>query len=149
MDKTKIIDLLKKNEMTVYDIGMLFEYMGKFFKEFERSIVLNAEYAIEDSEGLIAKAKEMLSSVDTWLARVDEKSQKISRESERLINDIYAQHTKFKEKMEGLPVFTQNFVVPYGIKEMLDLAERCSHINDNAWLKVIELAKALNPKLVP
>ena len=143
MEKTKIIDILKQNEMTVYDIGTLFEYMAKLFKEFERAIVLNAEYAIEDSEGLIAKAKEMLSSVDTWIARVDEKSQKITRESERLMNDIFIQHKKFKKKMDELPVFEKEVFVPYGLKAIIDLAEQCGNLNDNAWQKVIELAKAL------
>ena len=143
MDKTKIIDILKKNEMTVYDIGTLFEYMAKIFKAFERSIVLNAEYAIEGTESVIAKAKEMLSVVDIWIIRVDEKSQKTFRESEKLINDIYAQHEKFRKKMAELPVFEKEFKVPYDLEKLLKIAEQCNHLDDTAWQKVKELAEVL------
>ena len=143
MDKTKIINILQKNEMNVYEVGQLFEYVSKYFKEFERSLVMNAKYAIEDTESLIAKGKEMLNSVDTWIARVDEKSQETFKESERIMSDIYAQHEKFREKMAELPVFEKDFHVPYDLEKLLKIAKECENLSDNAWQRVIDLAKTL------
>ena len=80
MNKTKIINILNKNEMTVYDCGKLFAEVGKLFHTLEKSIVLNAEYAIEDAEGMVERAKKHLVSIQMWNEKITEEAGRLNME---------------------------------------------------------------------
>ena len=143
MDKVKIKNILDKNELTIYDCGSLFREIGTALQGFKDSIILNADYATQDAEGLIENAKKILASLDSWIDRIKAKSNEITEKSEETVAEIRKAHQKIRETIDRME-WPKEFKTPYGLMEFLEVAERCRSLDDFAWSRLVELAKALN-----
>ena len=146
MNKTKITGILEQEKLTVYDCGTLFKEVGNALQAFKDSIIIHNEYMIEDAEGMIEKAKEILSHIDSYYDRIEAASQKLFKRSEDVIIEARNSHKKVKGVIEALPVFGE-VSVPYDLSKLIDIAERCNHLSELQWQRVIDLAKALSVRM--
>jgi len=146
MDKTKIKGILDQKELSVYDCGKLFTEIGNALQAFEHSITIHLEYVTEDAETMIEKAKETLAHIDSYYDRIEATATKLFQKSEYVVIQARNNHTKVKEAIDALPVFGE-VSVPYDLSKLIDIAERCNHLSEPQWQRVIDLAKALSVKV--
>jgi hypothetical protein len=145
MDRTKIKNILDKNEMSIYDCGTLFREIGSAIEDFKGAIVYNAQYAVEDAETLINNAKKMLVDIDSWHQKLSDMVDGFVQKSEAIMSKAYEANRNARDGMKKLSDFGfGEFKVPYNVEKFLEIAYRCRDLDDIAWARLIDLAKALN-----
>ena len=137
----KLVDILGKEKVSAYEAGQLVEKVGQFLQQFEKAIITESEYLTEQGNTLLEQVGAFAGKVRDEYAVIE----KLAAETETIGNEQYTRirdaHEKIRKRIEELPEIKPPSV--YGMKDILDIAERCRHYTDEQWARVIDLAKAM------
>jgi len=130
-----------RETISAYDAGQIIESIGALFQNFERCVFAESEYVTEQANGLLDRVAAFREKIIGEYAAIE----KLAAETERIGNEQYERirdvHEKLQKRLSNLPAI--NVPSVYGLKELLDVAERCSRYSEEEWSRVIDLAKAL------
>ena len=110
-------------------------------KELMDELKLNLEGALDDLRVLESFPKRVKTAFVKATEEMDAMSNQLCEAADARYKQIRARSDAINKAVEALSRDVCRF--PYGIKDTLDLAERCCHYTDEQWARVIELAKAL------
>jgi glutamine synthetase type III len=152
MDRTETqvtIDMAKsvmlREELSVYDVGTLLKGVAAMFQGYERAALTSVQYAKEDAESLVGFAKELIGKMERYQALLDEEVEKFNTAAQEAYEKAYKVRSSLIERMNSLPKLPDMSTrLPYGYDDIFKCVERFSHLNDEQWGKVIELAHALS-----
>ena len=137
----KLVDVLGKEKISAYEAGQLVEQVGKFLQGFERAIITESEYCTEQANTLLEQVTAFAEKIREEYAVIE----KLAGEAEKIGNEQYKRireaHEGLRKRIEELPEIKPPSV--YGLKDVLDIAERCRHYTDEQWARVIDLARAM------
>ena len=137
---------MSDERLTRWQLGDLLQQFGNMMKEMPRAVMQEVEYTEQEAVGAIAKR--IKESMDT-LARVRED---IDAQTEAFVTADDARYKKIRDardvlakRVAALPKLPDVCANVYGVKELLDIADRSKGFTDEQWKRVIDLAKALRP----
>ena len=85
-----------------------------------------------------------METVRTFEETLDTKQVELCDRADEFYATVKAKYGNVNEKLKLLAAFPENLKVPHGVIQVIELAERCQHMNDQQWARVVELAKAMN-----
>lgn len=141
--KTKLIDILNREELTFYDAGILFKSIGDLFQGYEAAGLRAIEETKEDANNLVTFAKEVV-------ARLIKAGDEMEQEFDRYFDRAYAAYERVSrmrkeldEKFSGLREEFKEIQIPYGLKALLEVCETLSRVDDRTVAAVIKVAEAM------
>jgi hypothetical protein len=147
---TPIKPIPDEKKLSTYELASVLEACAKSLKDMPLSIIRNVEY--EEQEAYV-RIENIIKGVNNRLAEL-EKAMADSDESYVKATDEHYERTgrlisKMNDRLKQLPQIECAFRLPYHANEIFEIAERYSHLSDEQWQRVIELAKAFTPKIEP
>ncbi len=138
----------KPEPVSYWDMSKLLKDMATLVEKLPNAILTQIKDA-EDAElcDLKGKAENVLNELKGVEAAINAKVEEIVRQADDSYQRIKASKQSLQHRLDELPGFEVK--IPFGCKELIDLAERCSHLSDTQWERVIDLAKALAAKPEP
>lgn len=122
-------------------LGDLLQEAGTFLRETEyRAIGESAKYTRTEAEQFLNAALAVVEDIKKVGERLVAAESDLYKEWEETQARMRTQRRKFAKDIESLG---EDVHVPYGLKELVEIAERFEHLSPEAWGRVFELAKAM------
>lgn len=139
--KPEIKTILEKDEISVCEAGSILRAVVSMFDASQKSILETVSYTKDDLTALVNACSATLHKADEYYTELDTIQGKVFDKAEKVYKDIIAAHNTLLKRVESLPKIEPAYI-PYNTKEIIDIAERLSHLSDEQWGRVIDLAKA-------
>lgn len=137
-----IVDMMKKNELSVCDVGSLLEYAGKLAQAMPESVLRSVETAQEDAQALVGAAERMIAWQEQFQSKLEVAEEELLKRFDELYKLTIKKRGEFMQKLSEIEPMPE-VRIPYNLKELCEIAERFSHLSDDTWQRVIDLSKTL------
>ncbi len=107
--------------------------------------ILDAELQSVANDGMCdatARVARVIETVKQFEVTLKNKCDEVGQLYDTMWNSIRAKNEELRKRIESVPPVPE-IKVPYNIKELISIAEKCQGLSDTAWQRVVELAKAL------
>ncbi|RPJ25046.1 MAG: hypothetical protein EHM35_15855 [Planctomycetaceae bacterium] len=144
---TTIKKIEGERALNYYELGKALEDIIKFINDMPASIIREVEFSEKEAyfriEASIKGVNNRLVELENAIAASEESLNKACLEHYNRTDNLICETNA---KLAKLPKIDDAFRLPYGVKEIIETAERFSHLDDEQWQRVIELARALAKK---
>jgi hypothetical protein len=133
------------NRLTYWDMAQKLKELSKFLENIPSSVIRSADSEMEDAmAGCEQRILAALKKLGEFQSQFDAVSMDVYKGSDEAWRRINEARETFNKRLQGLAWPQPNFA--YGIEETIKLSERCSHLTDEQWKRVVELAHAFAQK---
>jgi Sec7-like guanine-nucleotide exchange factor len=133
------------DQMSAYDLKRAFESIVQIAETIPNrmSTILDegVEAGIQDT---LSKMSRVMDTIHTFEETLDKKQEELVERADAFYKSVREKYTEVNNKFESLTSLPENLKVPYGVVQIIEIAERCSKLTDTQWDRVVELSKALN-----
>lgn len=139
MTSRAIKDILGKEEMTVWDVGILLKAAGQMAQDlpgavFNRSL----ECAQHDAQRMMEAARTHLGHAQETLAEVERIEEKLIERTDKL----FAARRDIQKKLGALPELSLPSM--YQIEQAVKLCEQLAGMDERTWGRLLDLARAIH-----
>lgn len=134
----------QKSQLTKWDIAQLLKSAGEAIEKIPMTVLWKIECVENDAlNGLVKRCED--------IKKMSEEIQRDLTEHDGMLCDVYnkhydtivRKHTEITKAIRSLPELPA-VEVPYRFKELVEVAERFSHLDKETWDRVVELAHAMS-----
>lgn len=130
-----------EKRMSQYELGKALEELAKFLNELPLCVIRNVEFQEDEA---YTRIDNLIKNINARLLKLQESINL----SEQSIYDAGEEHyrktrdavTSLNKRLAELPEIKDAPRIPYNVKELVDTAERLSHLTPEQWQRVLDLA---------
>lgn len=146
MDKLRIKNLLDKNDLSYREAGEIIRAVADMFHGYEQAAIRSIKDNVNDVELLVGFAKKVAASMEEQNALLADAYKKAEAQYSEIYDKYATARREFEKHIKDLGGSLPPVVLPYGLKEMLEMAERFQHVDDESWERFLDLARALRSR---
>lgn len=136
--------MAEQDYVSAYELKKAFEAVATIAERLPASLNQELKQAAEAGiEDTIARIKRVMDAIHTFEDTLDAKQLDLCNRADQFYSTVKEKYATVRAHMEALGSLPDNLNVPFGVIDVIKLAERCQGMTDTQWARVIDLAKAL------
>ena len=141
--RIRVVGLLEKERLTVYEACEVLEAVAKMVREIPGSIIqLNTECLEHEVNSALERAEALIRRFADFHGKLATLDDELYQKAEAVWKTAGLAKDQLRQRLEQLGD-VPDVGVPYNVTQMIEIAERCSGLDDEQWGRVVDLAKAL------
>ena len=142
MKSAKLEGYLNPDKLDHYTVGKMIAAVAEAMKDLPMSMATSAETVADDANAIVESWQYLGERGLELTKKIEKQEAALHERYDKFYAAVTSKRNEIAAKLDALPEMTVPNV-PYGVNDMVNLAVKCSHLTDEQWQRVIDLAKSL------